>query len=500
MSKQQVSFLQVTDATTWKGLTQANQLGALWSQDPQKISNKILEIQALNFGNNIDSILAKYDVKMLEDERDFVWELRGKAPKNTRLIEARVDGTAIDSTSIVEAGKYGAKVELIFEQDLFTKGDIIAGNNPDLFQMRIVEYTMEGTGYARAVCTVWGKDEEYFVPIEDLLPNTYWSFEYHPVEEAFSKDGSEVHYGTNISLRNGFTHVRMKQENAGNMIGKKIAGFVLPTETNGKQDFLWTDYQTFLFDYEHRMQWNRMLMFGRTNKTKFNTFRDTGLSGFSIKAGAGLRQQGEVSHFNYYTVFTINKLDNILADISEARLAFANRVFTARTGERGSIQFHEALENHTYLYTLNQTDKRFYDKSAEFASMGLGYGGQFVEYKGPNNKVFNFSVDSMYDDRDRNKKAGPNGGVEESYRYDIDDMGTTHGEPNVQLYKAKNMPDRYTYINGMRDPYTFSNGEYGMATQAVSPTDGWEEHKMSAGAAVRKDPTTGASLVYGTYY
>ena len=44
-----LSPLQMTDATTWKGLTTENHLGAIWKQAPQKTSALITKIQATNF-------------------------------------------------------------------------------------------------------------------------------------------------------------------------------------------------------------------------------------------------------------------------------------------------------------------------------------------------------------------------------------------------------------------------------------------------------------------
>ena len=46
-----ISPLQMTDATTWKGLTTENHLGAIWGQAPQKVSDMIMNVQQNYFGN-----------------------------------------------------------------------------------------------------------------------------------------------------------------------------------------------------------------------------------------------------------------------------------------------------------------------------------------------------------------------------------------------------------------------------------------------------------------
>ena len=71
----------------------------------------------------------------------------------------------------------------------------------------------------------------------------------------------------------------------------------------------------------------------------------------------------------------------------------------------------------------------------------LGYGGQFIEYMGPQGIQVNLSIDSLYDDRERNKVYHPDGGVAESYRYDILDVGTTDGEPNIRKVYVKGQED-----------------------------------------------------------
>ena len=46
-----LSPLQMTDSTTWKGLTTENHLGAIWSAAPQKVSDMIMKVQQNYFGN-----------------------------------------------------------------------------------------------------------------------------------------------------------------------------------------------------------------------------------------------------------------------------------------------------------------------------------------------------------------------------------------------------------------------------------------------------------------
>ena len=110
---------------------------------------------------------------------------------------------------------------------------------------------------------------------------------------------------------------------------------------------------------------------------------------------------------------------------------------------------------------------------------------------GPNNTKVSLSVDSMYDDKTRNKLKHPNGGVVESYRYDVFDIGTAEGEPNVQKYGVKGTPIMHKYIAGFRNPFS-PDGEVSAIGTAE---DAWEEHKMFVGAAIVRDPSRTLSFI-----
>lgn len=494
----------MTDATHWNGATRANSLAALWGQgETQKISNMVLDIQSKNFGNNIDNFLRQFPTKVLENESDFVWELRGNAPKNVKLVEALFNGSVISSTTTAEIGKGGSIVSLRFEKDIFTEGDLIVGDNPDDFALRIVKYYADGS-YWTADCELMTGDASISVPAEDLLPDTHWSCDYHPVEEELSREGGQVNWSTNISMRNGFTHIRMQQMNAGNMVGRKILATVVGVDDKQKPMTVWTDYQSYMIDYEFRMHWNRALMFGRSNRGTDGTYLNKGKSGYAIKTGAGIREQMETANTTYYTTFDIDEFSSRLMDLSENKLETDQRAFVGRCGERFAYQFHKSLENHSQLFIPSQENMRISKANAAFtgSNLALKYGGQFVEYEGPNGIKFNLSVDGMYSDPDRNKKLHPSGGLEESYRCDIFDIGTTQGDPNIQLFTASNMGMRKWYIEGGRSPYSYTPGK-GYASggySAASAIDGWEEHCMTNGAAVVKDPSRTATFKYGSSF
>lgn len=482
-----LSPLQMTDATTWKGLTTENHLGAIWQQEPQKVSDMIMKVQQNYFGNNIDSVLAQFPTKEFEDDRDYTWDLCSQGLDNVPLVEARIDGTAV--TPADEPGKNFTTFELVFPKNWFSDGQRIVGELNEIYPILIVSEGVREGANTVYTCRMDTGDQNMFIPYEELLPNKRFSGDFAPVERTMSRKGREVNYKSHFSMRNSFSQIRIQKKTPGNLSGRKMGGYFV--DDKGRAIKMWQHYESFMFDNAFREDINKLIMFGTSNRSADGQFRIEGKSGYAITEGAGIRQQMEVANTSYYNTFSIEELSERLLDLSEGKLKTDDRGFVMRTGERGAYQFHKSLEKYSQLFTplLNQT--RMYSVSQTGFQMGLGYGGQFIEYKGPNGINVSLSVDSMYDDRNRNKLLHPNGGVAESYRYDIFDIGTSEGEPNIQKVGVKGQPIIHKYIPGLRNPYS-PDGSFSAVGTAE---DAWEEHKMFIGGAIVRDPSRTASFI-----
>jgi hypothetical protein len=132
-----------------------------------------------------------------------------------------------------------------------------------------------------------------------------------------------------------------------------------------------------------------------------------------------------------------------------------------RTGERGAIQFHRAVTqtasgwmslpfDNTNTNSIQKVQSKFHDNA-------YSAGFQFTEWKAPNNIHVMLEVDPMYDDKVRNKILHPDGGVAESYRYDILYIGAME-EPNIQKVKVQGSDELRGYMAGIRNPYTGRKG------------------------------------------
>jgi len=163
-----------------------------------------------------------------------------------------------------------------------------------------------------------------------------------------------------------------------------------------------------------------------------------------------------------------------------------------RTGERGAAQFSRAVtaEASGWLNIgFDNTGTQAITKvSSKFNSNAYSAGFQFTEWTAPNNIHVMLEVDPMYDDKVRNKILHPDGGVAESYRYDILYIGSME-EPNIQKIKVRGDDELRGYKAGIRDPFS---GRRGGIMQHME--DSAIMSAMCGTGAMLKDPSRTATL------
>ena len=219
-----------------------------------------------------------------------------------------------------------------------------------------------------------------------------------------------------------------------------------------------------------------------------------GKSGNVLSMGAGLREQMEMSNVTYYNTFSLRLIENALYELSTNKLGFKDRVFVMRTGERGAAQFSKAVLNTVSgwtAFTINADNLGMVKKvTSPLHENSLSAGFQFTEFRAPNGIVLRVEVDPFYDDNVRNKIQHPDGGVANSYRYDILYIGTMD-QPNIQLAKIKGQEELRGYRWGFRNPFTGEMNNYNMSTDE----DSAEIHKMWTGGVFILDPTRTISII-----
>lgn len=459
----------MTKSQAWSGLTLENHIGQLFGKQPELVS-PLTTVLLQNSGmKNLDTTLSLFPEKTLSaGTSEFVWKVVGSEERNIPLVEARFNGLVVD-TNTVGVGIARATFELVFGEKWFTKMHLIAGHRPDVYQMRILEDPYEeGQNYVYT-CEVWGGQESLAgIPGDELLPGMKFSIEGAPVEDELSIQGAGIAFTSPFLMKNTVTSIRMEHKVSGKMIDCKLqpvyfAGLETRDANTGKIHKSTTWMQEVYWQFEKQLSRikSKTVMFGKTNRDENGRFLNKGNANIEIKAGSGIREQMEVSNTITYNRFSISLIEDLLSELCEGKLDWDQRKFMLRTGERGAAQFHRAVTqqasgwqslgfDNTGANAIKQTTSKFH-------SNAFVAGFQFTEWKAPNNIHIMLEVDPMYDDKVRNKVLHPDGGVAESYRYDILYIGSME-EPNIQKIKVAGSDELRGYQGGIRNPFTGRRG------------------------------------------
>jgi len=473
-----ISPLQEYKSTDWSGLTTKNHLGALYGIEPQKASKLVTRIHQINYGMDLDTYLNQFGVKTLESDEDFTWMLQGTGDKNIPI-------QGFSASNAAKPGINFSEFTVTFSERMFFATEVIVGEKNEKYSLRIVDEPVLNGNYWDYTVVLMTSDPQAFMPPAELAVGKRFSKDWAISEQTLSVRGGGVNYTSPFTMRNQFSFLRIQDTRPGNMISRPIGHTILGED--GKKYDVWMQYADFQLERQFRKMKNRLLMYGTSNRTAQGNYMQKCDSGYEIKQGAGIRQQMEASNSAFYNEFDIKWLTQLLLDLSVGKLSEGERKFVLRTGEWGMYQFHLALEDFASLYTP------LFDQNRVFKGKGnaMGFRGQFLEYMGPNGIVVQLMHDPMKDDPERNKIKHPNGGLAESYRYDILDMGMVDGEPNIQKVEIKGQGDIVGYEAGLRNPFTPD-----LANNIMSnPVDGYTVHRACYAGVMVKDPTRTASLI-----
>lgn len=478
-------------------LTKENHLGAIFQTAPQKATNLMVQLLALNRGKTLDTFLSAFPVREFEDDSEYYWDVVGTSRRNIPLVEARrEDGTPVEADS-ANVGVGTTPFYLVFPEDWFADGEYIVGELNEVYQFRILgDARMEGTNAVYKVELAGGNMDG--VPAERVLAGQRFSIEAAFVEKELSRKVGDVRFSTPVSMRNEWSNIRIQHKVPGSMLNKKLAVGIpgVDNKTGKKMVYnMWMHY----VDYEVECQFsdykNNALAFGRSNRNANGEYMNIGKSGNVIKTGDGLFAQMEVANTIYYNTFSLKLLEDALYELSASKLEFGDRYFLIKTGEMGAIEFHKAVLNTVSGWTqfdlsgdaLGVVKKT----SSKIHSNALAAGFQFTEFLAPNGVRVKVEVDPYYDDRVRNKIMHPKGGVAMSHRFDIMYIGTMD-QPNIFKCQIKGQPEYRGYQWGpFRNPFTgAANNPY-----ASFDEDAAVIHKYATLGVCVLDPTRTVSLI-----
>lgn len=475
---QTISPLQVYYPKEWSGLTTDNHLSAIFANEPQLVSDVVSRV----FGGmkyvGLDFLLSRVGVKELPTDNDYEWFLKGDDRKAINIVSYSASnmnkpGIGLSEFTIELAEKYFAYTDIIIFDDRE-------------YQVRIMgEPESNGVNWNYRVMLT-GSNTATFVPPALLAAGKRVSKLYSSQESTLGRDYGQTSFTSPFKMRNIFSTLAKEYVVPGNMHDRPMVFSMLDPKSN-KTTKVWTRYQ----EFEAMCQWVREkennLLFSKFNKDATGMFRMKGGSGFPIMEGAGLREQISPSYKFYYTTFTVDYLLEILMNLSFNILPEDQRDFVLLTGERGMVQFHKAIENKVALFQPLDS-KRLYG-----SGQNLGFGGQYVEFKGPQGIKVTLMRIPQYDDIVDNRQIHPDGGPTESYRYTILNFGTSGGENNIVKVYPKGRKDNMWYNAGSTSPF----GPHTSINQmGSSKVDGYEVMMRTTQGIMIKNPMSCAELIY----
>lgn len=495
MARNLLGKFQTMEFSSWKGLTKDNHLGAIFRAAPQKASNLMVQLLAQKRGRTLDTLLSQFPTREFDTADEYTWDVIGSTRQNIPLIEARDENGVVVTASSGNIGAGTAPFYLVFGKDWFADGEYIVGNLNEIYQFRILgDARMEGTNAVYMVELAGGNEDG--VPAERLLEGEQFSIEAAFVEAEMSREVGDVRFASPVSMRNEFSHIRIKHKVPGNKLNRKLAvGVPVIVDNKKGTTNMWMHYVDYAVETQFADYKNNALAFGRSNRNSNGEYTNIGKSGNVIKTGAGLYEQMEVANTLFYNTFSLKLIEEALYDLSYGELDLKNRVFLMRTGEKGAIQFHKEILKEVSgwsMFTLNGDALQVVQKAdSPLHQNALKAGFQFVEYMAPNGVTLKLEVDPYYDDPVRNKIQHPLGGPAFSYRYDIMEIGTMD-QPNIFKCTVKNEPEYRGYQWGpFRNPFTGeANNPY-----ASFDEDAAVIHKYATLGVCVLDPTRTMSII-----
>lgn len=489
----QLSKFQMQTFTHWKGLTKDNHLGAAFLSNPQKATNLMVQLLAYYRGKTLDTYLNQFPVKEFETDDEYYWDVIGNSRRNIPIIEARNESGSVIASG--NAGVGGAPFYVVFPEDWWADGNVIVGELNEVYPLRILgDPRMEGTNAVYKVELMGGVTTG--MPAEELALGKRFSVDYSPVEKELSRKVGDVRFTSPISMRNEWSCIRIQHKVPGSMLGKKLAVGIPFVDNGGRKivQNMWMHHVEWQVEQQFSEEKNNLIMYGRSNRNRNGEYMNFGKSGNVIKMGAGLREQMEVSNVIYYNKFSLKLIENALYELSAAKLAMNDRLFILRTGERGAAQFHKAVldvvSGWTQFVLDNSSTQVVQKTQSKMHTHSLSAGFQFTEFLAPNGVRLKVEVDPFYDDPVRNKIMHPDGGVAESYRYDILYIGSMD-QPNIQLARIKGQPEIRGFQSGFRNPFT---GQININNMSYDE-DSAVVHRMWTGGVFILDPTRTVSII-----
>jgi hypothetical protein len=488
-----LSKFEMRGFTSWAGLSSDNHISAIGQIGPQKATNMMVNLLAFHNGySSLESQLLQLPVKEFDNDEEFYWDVLASSRRNIPLVEVRkFDGESFSSGYV---GAAGEPFYLVFAEDWFGLGEVLHGPYNELYPIRVLENGREEGSNTVYKVALMGNVEEG-IPVSDIKIGDRFSVGYAPVEREGSRKVGTVRHSAPVSMRNEFSTIRLQHKVWGNKMNKKLAfGIPMVKSVNGKQvkdtASMWMHYEEWALEQQWQEYKDNILMFGVSNRNSNGEYTDFGFSGNVIRMGDGLRVQCNAANVIYYNKFSLKVLEDALYNLLRSD-ATGTRV-TIKTGMKGAMAIHKAINDEVSGWTKFTLDNASVVRkvNSPLHQNALSAGYMFVEYQSPMGAIINIQVDKTYDDPVRNKIMHPDGGVAESYRMDIFELGTAD-QPNIMKCTVKGQGEIRGFQSGFRNPFT---GQVNINNMSYDE-DSAVAHRMTTLGICVLDPTRRLSLI-----
>lgn len=482
-----ISQLQLTDASSWSGLTTENHLGFMHMQNRVLTSPLIDDLLDVNLGLDFDRFMDNFPTFEIEKDVEFEWLLSGPDIKNYPLV------TYYDESgnTPAKAGISGSRFFMEFPVRMFEATDVIATDSKEVYQLQVkAEPKAKGVNFVYEV-ELMGGDPTLFVPASELVAGKRYAKLYSPVEQTLSNRGGTVQHSGYFKMANRCSSIRMNYDVPGNMIAageNKPMGALFRNKDTGKLEATWLGKLDYDFLSQFKRQKAYLGMYALMNKTSQGTYNNKGETGYEIKMGAGLYQQISPSNVHYLN-WTLDILEDVLMSLSVGKLPHDQRKFVIGTGEYGWKKFHKLVEAKGMAFSANNAGGR-----VSGTGNNLRFGGQFTKIGFVNGIEVELMKLPFLDDPTLNTEMHPDGGLVSSYEMLIMDIGTTNGTPNIQKVTVKGNEEMYAYVPGLRDPFTPYN-KVNTPKMTATLKDGYSVGKMFIGGIKVNNPTKIARIL-----
>jgi hypothetical protein len=410
-----------------------------------------------NYGKSLETYLSRFPTKYFETADPYTWQLIGSPRRNIALVEARTySGNPITNQTTDMIGVHEEPFYLVFAEDYFFNGNILFGEKNELYPMRVLESgKAEGSNFVYKV-ELQGVHEG--IPPKELLGGKRFSSHWSPVEADYSRGVGGVSYAGPISMRNEFSQIRIKTEVPGSMLNKKVACGIPVVDTKTGQTktlTMWMHVVEWEVEQRFAEDKNYCIVYSRSNRSTNGEVYNYGQSGNILVEGAGIMEQMSYGNTYYYNTFSLKLIEDALFELLTGVVNFKDRKVVLETGERGATLFSKAVKDTVsgwmpagYFGSGANNPPLIKGVSSEMHDNALSAGFQFVEWRAPMGITVSVNCSPFYDDQVMNKVKHPEGGVANSYRFDLYYLGKTD-EPNIQQAKIKNQEEVRGYEFGL---------------------------------------------------